>query len=101
MQDDRLATAVGTSMKEALIQGTTGGGWDNVAWVGSWEIDPGTIHCPVHLWYGDEDRFCSPAHGMWLRDNIPDARLVLRKGEGHLGYVEHAAEMFAALIQPT
>ena len=88
-------------MKEALIQGTTGGGWDNVAWVGSWEIDPGTIHCPVHLWYGDEDRFCSPAHGMWLRDNIPDARLVLRKGEGHLGFVEHAAEMFAALIQPT
>jgi len=101
MQDQTLATAIGTSMKEAMIQGATGGGWDNVAWVGPWEIDPTTIRCPVHLWYGDEDRFCSPKHGEWLRDNISDAHLVVRKGEGHLGFAEHAREMFAALTQPT
>lgn len=100
LQDHRLATAIGASMKEAMIQGATGGGWDNVAWVGPWEIDPTTIRCPVHLWYGDEDRFCSPAHGKWLRDNISDAHLVLRKGEGHLGFLEHSPEMFAALTQP-
>lgn len=101
MQDDRLATALGTSMKEAMIQGATGGGWDNVAWVGPWDIDHTAIRCPVHLWYGDEDRFCSPSHGTWLRDNLHDARLVLRQGEGHLGFVEHAPEMFAALTEPT
>ena len=101
LQDDRVARAIGTSMKEAMVQGSTGGGWDNVAWVGPWEIDPTAIRCPVHLWYGDEDRFCAPSHGTWLRDNIPDAHLVLREGEGHLGFVEHAPEIFAALTQPT
>jgi pimeloyl-ACP methyl ester carboxylesterase len=100
LQDTRLATAVGTSMKEALRQGPTGGGWDNVAWVGPWEIDPATITCPVHLWYGDEDRFCSPSHGVWLRDNVPHAELTLRTGEGHLGFIEHAREILDTLAQP-
>lgn len=97
MTDERLASALGTSMKEALRQGASGGGWDNVSWVGPWEVDPTGIHCPVLLWYGDEDRFVSPAHGVWLRDNLRDAHLVLRSGEGHLGFMEHAAEMFEAL----
>jgi pimeloyl-ACP methyl ester carboxylesterase len=101
VQDLRLATALGTSMKEAMRQGATGGAWDNVAWVGPWEVDPSTIGCPVHLWYGDEDRLCSPAHGTWLRDNLPDARLVLRTGEGHLGFLEHAPEIFAVLTHST
>lgn len=97
MQDDRLASALGESMKEALRHGSSGAGWDNVAWVGPWEIDPATVGCPVLLWYGDEDRFCSPDHGVWLRDNLPDAQLVLRPGEGHLGFMEHTTEMLAAL----
>ncbi len=97
MQDDRLALSLGVSMKEALRQGSSGGGWDNVAWVGPWEIDPTTITRPVLLWYGDEDRFCSPDHGIWLRDNLPDAELFLRFGEGHFGFLEHTSEMLTAL----
>lgn len=97
MQDERLAVALGESMKEALRQGASGGGWDNVAWVGPWEIDPTTITRPVLLWYGDEDRFCPPNHGIWLRDNLPDAELFLRSGEGHLGFLEHTSEMLVAL----
>lgn len=97
MQDERLALALGESMKEALRQGASGGGWDNVAWVGPWEIDPRTITRPVLLWYGDEDRFCRPNHGIWLCDNLPDAELFLRSGEGHFGFLEHTYEMLAAL----
>jgi pimeloyl-ACP methyl ester carboxylesterase len=97
MRDEHLASAVGQSMKEALRQGSTGAGWDNVAWVGQWELDLTTINCPVLLWYGDEDRLCPSEHGVWLRDNLPNADLVLRPGEGHLGYREHTAEMLTAL----
>jgi pimeloyl-ACP methyl ester carboxylesterase len=97
MADQRRAAAVGESMKESLRQGATGGGWDNVAWVGPWGVDPTTISRPVFLWYGDEDRFAPLAHGEWLRDNVPGAQYVLRKGEGHLGFMEHTAEMFSAL----
>jgi pimeloyl-ACP methyl ester carboxylesterase len=97
MGDERLATAVGESLKEALRQGVTGGGWDNVAWVGPWEVDPTSISRPVLLWYGDEDRFAPLAHATWLHDNLPDSELVVRPGEGHLGFLEHATEMFRAL----
>ena len=97
MSDDRLAAAFGTGMKESMRQGTSGAAWDNVAWVGPWEIDPTTIGRPVLLWYGDEDRFCPPAHGVWLRDNVPGAQLEMRAGEGHLGFMEHTAELFGAL----
>jgi pimeloyl-ACP methyl ester carboxylesterase len=84
-------------MKESLRQGSSGAGWDNVAWVGPWELDVRTIDRPVLLWYGEEDRLCPPAHGVWLRDNLPNAELVLRAGEGHLGFLEHTAEMLIAL----
>lgn len=97
MRDDRAASAVGQSMKESLRQGASGAGWDNVAWVGPWELDVTTIQRPVLLWYGDDDRLCRPEHGVWLRDNLPNGELVLRSGEGHLGYREHTAEMLAAL----
>jgi pimeloyl-ACP methyl ester carboxylesterase len=97
MQDEHLMTALGNSMRESLRQGPDGGGWDNVAWVGTWEIDVTTIRCPVLLWYGDEDRFCPPAHGEWLRDNIAGAELTMRPGEGHFGFIEHTAEILTAL----
>ncbi|MDX6309318.1 MAG: hypothetical protein QOI06_2364 [Nocardioidaceae bacterium] len=97
MRDVRLASAFGESMKEALRQGSSGGGWDNVAWVRPSEIDPSTIGCPVLLWYGDQDRGRWPEHGEWLRDNIQNATLVLGAGEGHLGLVEHTSEMLTAL----
>jgi pimeloyl-ACP methyl ester carboxylesterase len=97
MRDNRVASAFGQSMKESLRQGSHGAGWDNVAWVGPWEVDPTTISCQVLLWFGDEDPLCPPAHGVWLRDNLPRAELLLRSGEGHLGFLEHTAEMLTAL----
>ncbi|MEP7036161.1 MAG: alpha/beta hydrolase [Dermatophilaceae bacterium] len=99
MQEDRFSTGFATTMREALSQGTSGSGWDNVAWVGPWDVDVTAIDCPVVLWYGDEDLFVPVAHGLWLRDHIPKARLVLRTGEGHLGLLEHFGEMIDELTQ--
>jgi hypothetical protein len=41
-----------------------------------------------------------PAHRLWLSENLPRARLVLRDGEGHLGIYEHLGEMLDALTEP-
>jgi pimeloyl-ACP methyl ester carboxylesterase len=46
---------------------------------------------------GTDDRFAPPAHGRWLAENLPRARLVMREGEGHFGIVEHLGEMLEAL----
>lgn len=102
LSNERLATIAGLSMKERLRNSVTGAAWDNVAWVGPWEIDLTTIRCPVLLWYGDDDRLAPLAHGEWLHEHVPGSRLLVRRGEGHFGFFEHAAEMFRALTpQPT
>jgi pimeloyl-ACP methyl ester carboxylesterase len=100
LHDQRFASAFTDTIREALRQGTSGGGWDNVSWIGEWDIDLSAIRCPVLLWYGSDDRFAPPAHGLCLSQNLPQARLVLRDGEGHLGIYEHLGEMLEALTEP-
>jgi pimeloyl-ACP methyl ester carboxylesterase len=93
-----IASAVAAMMRISLTHGTSGGGWDNVAWVGPWDIDLTTIRQPVFLWYGDDDPFCPPSVGPWLDEHLPTATLVVRKGEGHLGVMEHAREILETLV---
>ena len=39
-----------------------------------------------------------PIHGQWFAENLPDARLTMREGEGHLQAFAHLAEMLPDLI---
>ena len=52
------------------------------------------------LWYGSDDRLIGLAHAVWLAENLPDARLVVHDGEGHLGGFEHFGEVLDALTEP-
>lgn len=98
LRDRDLALSVAATFKEAVRRGVDGGGWDNVAWLGPWELDLRDVRRPVLLWYGDDDAMAPPDHGRWLRDHLPDATLTLRPGEGHLGLFEHADEVLTALV---
>ncbi len=93
-----LATGLAAAMKESLRNGTSGAGWDNVAWVGPWDVDLDAIRQPVHLWYGEDDTMCPAVAGTWLDQHLPTATLVLRPGEGHMGVMEHAREIFGTLV---
>lgn len=85
-------------MREAMRQHGVGAGWDNVAWIGAWDVDPMTVKCPVLLWYGTEDRMATPIHGRWLAQHLPDGRLTMREGEGHLQAFAHLKQMLAELL---
>jgi pimeloyl-ACP methyl ester carboxylesterase len=85
-------------LREAMRQGALGCGWDNVAWIGAWDVDLSTVTCPVLLWYGTEDRMAAPINGRWLAENLPDARLTMRDGEGHLHAFAHLPEMLGELL---
>ncbi len=93
------AGALAAATRAALVQGTDGAGWDNVAWVGPWDVDLAAIRQPVFLWYGDEDTFVAPFHGDWLDQHLPTATLVRRPGEGHMGVMEHAREILETLVR--
>jgi pimeloyl-ACP methyl ester carboxylesterase len=93
-----LGTPLAAAIRDAMPQGTSGGGWDNVAWVGPWDFDLDAIRQPVHLWYGGEDTFCPAGTGEWLDARLPSATLVMRPGDGHLGVMEHAREVLETLV---
>ena len=99
LKDQRFASAFADTIREGLRQGTSGGGWDNVSWIGDWDINLSAVRCPVLLWYGSDDHFGGAAHRTWLAANLPDARLVVHDGEGHFGLYEHLGEMLHALAE--
>jgi pimeloyl-ACP methyl ester carboxylesterase len=61
-----------------------------------WGLDLAALKKPVALFQGDEDRFCTPAHGHYLRDNLGNAELILKPGQGHLSIVYEAADEMVA-----
>jgi pimeloyl-ACP methyl ester carboxylesterase len=97
VSDPVTGGALLAEVRDALRQGQLGGGWDNVAWVGPWDIELSSVTCPVLLWYGSEDRMAPPAHAHWLVEHLDDATLVMRPGEGHFGAFDHLAENLRTL----
>ncbi len=96
--DDRVRHRWAADTRDAL---TTYDGYvrDNLSWGTTWDLDLGRLEVPCHLWYGAEDGMVPPSHGEWLRDQLPDARLDIRPGEGHGAVIfPRFAEVFAALI---
>jgi pimeloyl-ACP methyl ester carboxylesterase len=92
MDEESFRSSLNASAREGLRPGVMGGGWDNVAWVGEWDVDLGEVRCPALLWYGEEDRFAPLAHGQWLQAHLPDSQLIVRPAEGHFGLFDHLGE---------
>jgi pimeloyl-ACP methyl ester carboxylesterase len=60
----------------------------------SWGIDLGALKKPVAIFQGSDDRFCAPAHGYYLNDNLGNSELILIEGQGHLSLMyDHANDM--------
>ena len=93
-----LGGSLAAAMRHAMPHGTSGAGWDNVSWVGPWDVDLDAIRQPVHLWYGGADPLTPPDAGDWLDRRLPTATLVLRPGDGHTGVMEHAREVLETLV---
>lgn len=51
------------------------------------------IHQPVLVLHGDADRLMPPENGRLLADNIPDAKLILYPGAGHMFFVEQSVSV--------
>jgi pimeloyl-ACP methyl ester carboxylesterase len=63
-----------------------------------WGFALADIEVPVHLWYGDSDTIVPVEHGQHLAKRIPGAALRIRPGEGHLGGLGAADEVFDAIF---
>lgn len=89
------------TLQEGLKQGFIGVARDNVAWVGPWDVDLEAVHCPVHLWYGEDDPSVPLSHGEWLAAHLHDVRLVVEPGAGHLWPLQRLRSLLGTVTATT
>jgi pimeloyl-ACP methyl ester carboxylesterase len=64
-------------------------------------FDLASVHVPVLLWQGEQDRNVPAAHGRYLLRALPNCRATFYPDEGHLSlFVNRHREILSALAQP-
>jgi pimeloyl-ACP methyl ester carboxylesterase len=73
---------------------------DNLAWGGTWDVDPTDVVAPTLLWYSEDDRDCpASSHGHWYNERIDGSELVMVVGEGHVDVIDgHWPDVLAGLL---
>jgi pimeloyl-ACP methyl ester carboxylesterase len=94
-----FAQFLAASFRTAVSSGIDGWRDDDLAFVRDWGFAP-RPGCPVAIWQGGQDRMVPLSHGDWLAADVPDARVHLLPGHGHLslvvdGYAEILDELVA------
>ena len=79
-----LAEGLAASFRRSVAAGVDGWRDDDLAFVRPWGFALDSITVPVSVWQGAQDRMVPFAHGTWLAEHIPAARVHLRPDEGHL-----------------
>lgn len=96
----QTAAEIATATREALVN-TAGYLRDAAISFRRWDFRPEVISSPVSLWYGELDANTSVRNGEWLAERIPEADLIVRPGEGHLGSLHnHWDEVLGRLGSP-
>ena len=94
----RDAASIMTLFTQAFLRGARGVVDDYRAVGAPWgfELTPGVG--PVSIWHGDADTMVPLSHAQALADRLPESTLTIWPGEGHLGTVNHAAEILDSLV---
>jgi pimeloyl-ACP methyl ester carboxylesterase len=78
---DRL----GEMLRAAFAQGAGGLAADIAGYcLQPWGFEPEAVQARTLLLYGSRDPLAGPRHGRWWQERLPDARLEVAPGAGHL-----------------
>jgi len=100
LHDERYR-AIWVDNMRVVLDNLDGYVFDNLAWGGTWDVDPRAVEAPSLLWYGEVDEHCSPTtHGRWYADRIANSQLIVFPGEGHVDVIDgHWPEVLAGLLR--
>lgn len=79
-----VAERAAAGFRHAGEQGIVGWLHDDLAMVRPWGFKVRDISVPVSIWQGTEDMMVPFAHAQWLAAHVPNARVHLEQGEGHV-----------------
>jgi pimeloyl-ACP methyl ester carboxylesterase len=89
--DDAVLTMPGVSdrltsmLKAAFAQGAIGMAADIAGYcLRPWGFEPADVQAKTLCLYGSEDPVAGSQHGTWWQKNLPQARLEMVPGSGHL-----------------
>ncbi len=64
-----------------------------------WGFSLQELRVPIRFWHGDADNIVPLAHATHMARLVPDSELRVRHSESHLGALDVANEVFAALLE--
>jgi pimeloyl-ACP methyl ester carboxylesterase len=95
---DALRARFGEMLRAAFVQGAVGLAADIAGYcLQPWGFEPEDVQAKTLLLYGSHDALASPRHGRWWQSRLPDARLEVAPGAGHLLVVPMWARVLAHL----
>jgi hypothetical protein len=79
-----------------VLDGLDGYVFDNLAWGGTWDVDPHDVNAPTVVWDGEGE---GARGGRWYAEEIAGSERVIFPGEGHLDVCDsHWQEVLRTLL---
>jgi pimeloyl-ACP methyl ester carboxylesterase len=97
LEDEAVANAFFTTVKEAFHQGVGGFAQDITVQGRPWPFDPSLITATTRVLHGQADTFVPIAHGRHTSDVIPGASLTTFPDHGHLSIITEIPQLTADL----
>jgi pimeloyl-ACP methyl ester carboxylesterase len=98
LRDADAAARLAAMLEAAYAQGATGIAEDIAGYsLQPWGFEPADVATKTLLVYGGEDPIAGGAHGRWWQRQLPNARLEMTPGAGHLLIVERWARILSFL----
>ena len=88
------------SEREAYRPGMTGFAWDVRLITRPWGFPLEEIHVPVHIWHGTDDDATSVRMARHMAGRIPNCKITICEGEGHMLLIPHWEEILTTVIRP-
>jgi pimeloyl-ACP methyl ester carboxylesterase len=98
MADSDVRARLEAATRETVERGPEGYARDLfLLYVAPWGFGPEQIETPTQIWHGDADAAVSPRIAEFFDETIPQSRLHMIPGAGHLILWSHAEEILSSL----
>lgn len=87
--------ALEENVREGMRQGLRGMLWEEVAMLRPWGFRLADVSAETYVWRGEHETATARE---FVAERLPNARLIVWRGEGHCGFIRRLDEILAAMV---